>query len=87
MDVVREVLILVARYYDERQWLGSGRDGDAWPSVDVVQRIAVANPKLYYEELRSMKCLASHSLTVLVQDGGVRPSSTASRVDPGAEAL
>eukprot|EP01050_Picozoa_sp_SAG11_P045451 SAG11_NODE_22673_length_402_cov_0.762376_1_plen_76_part_00 len=40
--------------------MGSGRDGDAWPSVDIVQRIAVAHPQLYYEELRSMKCLASH---------------------------
>eukprot|EP01050_Picozoa_sp_SAG11_P051848 SAG11_NODE_29716_length_308_cov_0.612440_1_plen_72_part_00 len=69
MDVVREVLILVARYCDERQWLGSGKDGNAWPSVDVVQRIAVAHPQLYYEELRSMKsvCISitGHHVTLL----------------------
>eukprot|EP01050_Picozoa_sp_SAG11_P059498 SAG11_NODE_38580_length_251_cov_2.065789_2_plen_37_part_01 len=36
--------MVVALYCDERQWIGGGGDDDddAWPSVDVVQRIAVA---------------------------------------------
>eukprot|EP01050_Picozoa_sp_SAG11_P026650 SAG11_NODE_6462_length_1308_cov_5.559140_1_plen_74_part_00 len=60
MDPVREALVLVALYCDERQWLGRGCDGDEWPSVDVVQRIAVAAPKLYFSDLRCLMCLTSH---------------------------
>eukprot|EP01050_Picozoa_sp_SAG11_P005251 SAG11_NODE_362_length_10182_cov_9.886641_8_plen_132_part_00 len=60
MDLVREALILVALYCDERQWLETGGDCDKWPSVDVVQRIAVAAPTLYFTDLRCLKCLTSH---------------------------
>eukprot|EP01050_Picozoa_sp_SAG11_P022834 SAG11_NODE_4417_length_1904_cov_23.385042_2_plen_127_part_00 len=52
--------MLVAFYCDERQWLGSGCDGDAWPAVDIVQRIAVASPALYFSDLRCLTYLTSH---------------------------
>eukprot|EP01050_Picozoa_sp_SAG11_P058929 SAG11_NODE_37902_length_254_cov_2.393548_2_plen_58_part_01 len=47
MDLTRGALVVVALYCDERQWIGGGGDDEAWPSVDVVQRIAVAVPVLY----------------------------------------
>eukprot|EP01050_Picozoa_sp_SAG11_P012402 SAG11_NODE_1375_length_5086_cov_98.730499_4_plen_127_part_00 len=60
MDPTRGALVLVAFYCDERQWLGSGCDGDAWPAVDIVQRIAMASPALYFSDLRCLTCLTSH---------------------------
>ena len=60
MDPTRGALVLVALYCDERQWLGSGCDGDVWPAVDVVQRIALASPALYFSDLRCLTCLISH---------------------------
>ena len=60
MDPTRGALVLVAFYCDERQWLGSGCDGDVWPAVDVVQRIALASPALYFSDLRCLTCLISH---------------------------
>eukprot|EP01050_Picozoa_sp_SAG11_P008996 SAG11_NODE_821_length_7010_cov_9.308783_6_plen_43_part_00 len=41
-------MVVVALYCDERQWIEGGGDDDAWPSVDVVQRIAVAVPVLVF---------------------------------------
>eukprot|EP01050_Picozoa_sp_SAG11_P016166 SAG11_NODE_2174_length_3719_cov_4.843094_4_plen_131_part_00 len=52
--------MVVALYCDERQWIAGGGDDDAWPSVDVVQRIVVAVPVLYFSDLRSLLCLTSH---------------------------
>ena len=60
MDLTRGALVLVALYCDERQWIGGRGDDEAWPSVDVVQRIAVAVPVLYFSDLRSLLCLTSH---------------------------
>eukprot|EP01050_Picozoa_sp_SAG11_P016299 SAG11_NODE_2207_length_3686_cov_7.684137_2_plen_104_part_00 len=60
MDPFREALVLVAFYCDERQWLEGGCDDDVWPSVDVVQRIAVAAPSLHFFDLRGLACLTSH---------------------------
>eukprot|EP01050_Picozoa_sp_SAG11_P029626 SAG11_NODE_8418_length_1017_cov_4.928105_1_plen_87_part_00 len=42
------------------RWLAGGGDDDVWPSVDVVQRIAVAAPALYFSDLRGLACLTSH---------------------------
>eukprot|EP01050_Picozoa_sp_SAG11_P032166 SAG11_NODE_10321_length_839_cov_129.825676_2_plen_103_part_00 len=60
MDSTREALVLVALYCDERQWLAGDGDYDVWPSVDVVQRIAVAAPALYFSGLRGLACLTSY---------------------------
>jgi hypothetical protein len=60
MDLTRGALVVVALYCDERQWIGGRGDDEAWPSVDVVQRIAVAVPVLYFSDLRSLLCLTSH---------------------------
>eukprot|EP01050_Picozoa_sp_SAG11_P001473 SAG11_NODE_63_length_18904_cov_11.842914_8_plen_81_part_00 len=60
MDPGREVVLLVARYCGGIEWLGSGRDGNAWPAQNIVQGIAVAFPELYFEELRDLQCLVTH---------------------------
>ena len=60
MERTRKALLLVALYCDERKWLAGSGDDDVWPSVDVVQRIAVAAPTLYFSDLRGLMCLTSH---------------------------